>query len=90
MQEQNDIKKAEKVGQTTRNPENSFQEMLNAIGDSFSNIASAENEENGQQKEYVEEDRQLGKLSENDEPGWVMCTITKTLWQRMESVGRPR
>jgi hypothetical protein len=64
--------------------------MLNVIGDSFTNISTANNEKNGQHKECDEQERQLGNLSENDEPGWVICTITKTLWQHMQSVGRPR
>jgi hypothetical protein len=39
--------------------------MLNAIGDSLSDLASLDNEDNGEDDEYTEQ----GKLSKNDEPG---------------------
>jgi len=53
-----------------------------AIGDSLSDLASFDDGEDG---EAEEEETELGKLSEDDEPGWVMGTISKTVQQRMES-----
>jgi len=59
--------------------------MLNAIGDSLSDLASSDDEQDREDKEDDEEDIELGKLSDDDEPGWVMGTITKTVQHRMES-----
>jgi len=59
-----------------------FGEMLVAIGASLSDIVSSDDGEDGED-EYDQETEQ-GKLSEDDEPGWVMGTITKTVQLRME------
>ena len=48
-------------------------EMLDAIRDSLSDVASSDVEEDGEDNEDTEQ----GKLSEDDEPGWVMGTISK-------------
>jgi len=56
--------------------------MLAAIGDSLSDPASSDDGENGEDED-VEETEQ-GKLSEDDEPGWVMGTHTKMVQQHME------
>jgi hypothetical protein len=72
---------AELTGLTSRKPEKTIQEMLVAIGDSLSDLASSDDREDGEDED-VEETEQ-GKLSEDDEPGWVMGTITKTVQQRM-------
>ena len=58
--------------------------MLNAIGDSLSDLASSDDEEDGEDWDDEEEDAAGGKLSEDDEPGWVMGTISKTVEHRME------
>jgi len=83
QQEQDDMTHAEIVGLTSREPEKTFEEMLVAIGDSLSDLASSDDGEDGEDED-VEETEQ-GKLSDDDEPGWVMGTITKTVQQRMES-----
>ena len=59
--------------------------MLNAIGDSLSDLASSDEEQDGEDKEYDEDDTELGKLSDDYEPGWVMGTISKTVQYRLES-----
>jgi len=59
--------------------------MLNAIGESLSDLACSDDEEDGEHEEDDEEDSELGKLSEDDEPSWVMGTIFKTVQQCMES-----
>jgi len=59
--------------------------MLNAIGDSLSAVASSKEEEDGDDEDDGEEDTELGKLSEDDEPGWVMGTISNTVQHGMES-----
>ena len=58
--------------------------MLNAIGDSLSDLATSDDEQDGEAREDQEEDTELGKLSD-DEPGWVMGTISKNVQHCMES-----
>jgi len=53
--------------------------MSNTIGDSLSDLASSENGEDGEDEDDDEEDPAGGKFSEDDEPGWVMGTISKTV-----------
>ena len=59
-----------------------FAEMLVAIGDSLSHLASSDDGEDGENEDG--EETEQGTLSEDDEPGWVMGTITQTVQQRME------
>jgi len=82
QQEQDDMKHAEIVGLTYREPGKRFEEMLVAIGDSLSDLAISDDGEDGEDED--DEETEQGKLSEDDEPGWVMGTITKTVQQRME------
>jgi hypothetical protein len=80
-----DVTTAANGGATTGKPETTFEEMLNAIRDSLSDLASTDDEQDGEDEEDDEEDTELGKISEGDEPGWVMGTITKTVQHHMES-----
>jgi len=82
QQEQDEMKHAEIAGLTYREPEKMFEEMLVAIGDSMSDLASSDDGEDGEEED--DEETEQGKLSEDDEPGWVMGTITKTVQQCME------
>jgi hypothetical protein len=79
MQELKDITTATRKLRTT------FEDMLNAIGDSVSDLASSDDEQDEEDKEEDEEDSDLGKLSDDDEPGWVIGTISKTVQHCMES-----
>ena len=79
MQELNDMTTAKHVGATTGKPERTFEEMLNAIRSSLSNLASSDNEQVGEDDEDDEEDTELSMLSDDDEHGWVMGTISKTV-----------
>jgi len=81
-----DMTTAENWGATTGKPETMFEEMLNAIGDSLSDVASSDDKQDREDEEDDEEDTELGKLSDDDEPGWVMGTITKTVQHCMESL----
>jgi len=83
QQEQDDMMHAEIAGLTSREPEKSFEEMLLPIGDSLSDLGSSEDVEDGEDE--ADEETEQGKLSDDDEPGWVMGTITKTVQQHMES-----
>jgi len=82
QQEQDDMTQAEIVELTSRETEKTFEEMLVAIGDSLSDLASSDDGEDGEEED--EEQTEQGNLSKDDEPGWVMGTITKTVQQRME------
>jgi len=77
--EPEDMRNAEMVELTTGYFTKWSEEMLNALGDSLSDVARSND------GEVDEEDKELGKLSDNDEPGWVMGTVSKTLQQCMES-----
>jgi hypothetical protein len=70
------------AGLTSREPEQTFEEMMAAIGDSLSNLSSFEDVEDAEDK--VEEREQV-ELSKDDEPGWVMGRISKTVQNHMES-----
>jgi len=85
MHELNDMTTAENVGATTGIPETTFEEMLNAIGHSLRDLASSDAEQDGEDEEYGEDDTELGKLSDDDEPGSVMGTISQTVQHRLES-----
>jgi hypothetical protein len=68
---------------TSREPEKTFEEMLVAIGDGLSDLASSDDGENGEDED--DEETEQGKLSDDDKTGCVMGTITKMVQQRMES-----
>jgi hypothetical protein len=59
--------------------------MLNAIRDCLSILTSSDNEEDGEDDDDNDNDTEFGKLSEDDEPGWVLGTISKTVQYRTES-----
>jgi len=80
--EQDDMTHAEIAGLTAREPEKTFEEMMAAIGDSLSDLASSHDGEDGEDED---EETELVMLSEDDEPGWVMGTISIMVQQRMES-----
>jgi len=86
QQEQDDMSHAGIAGLTSREPEKMFEEMLAAIGDSQSDLASSEDGEDG--KDEDDEETEQSKLSEDDEPSWVIGTITKTVEQHMERFGQ--
>jgi len=58
--------------------------MMNAIGDSLSNFSSSYNEDDREGKDD-NHDPELGKLSEDDEPGWVIGNISKTVQHHTQS-----
>jgi len=82
QQEQDDMTHAVLAGLMSRKTEKTFEEMLIAIGDSLSDLARSDDGEDGEDED--DEETEKGKLSEDDEPGWVMGTITKMVHQRME------
>jgi hypothetical protein len=82
QQDEDDMTHAEIAGLMSRKLKKTFKEMLVAIGDSLSDLASSDDGEDGE-NEHDEETEQ-GKLSEDDEPGWVMATIHKMVQQCKE------
>ena len=79
------MRNAEKVGLTTTKHETTCQEMLNAISDGLSDLASSDDREHGEDEDDDKEQHlQLGKLSEDDKPSWVMGTISKPVQHRMD------
>jgi len=84
-QEQEDWKNAEKAQLIIRKSDNAFQEVLDAIWDSMNDLRSSENEEDVENTEDIAEDIELANLSEDDKPGWVIGTISKTVQHQMRS-----
>jgi hypothetical protein len=78
MQEHGHMGNVENGRSTTTKSERAFEEMLNAVGDSLSDLGSSEEEEDGEDEDDNEGDTRHGKLSKDDKPGWVMGTISKT------------
>jgi len=72
------------AGLTTTKPETRFEEMLNTIRDSLSDLASSDQGEDGEEADDREKDPDLGKLSEDDQPSWVMGTISETVQHHLE------
>jgi hypothetical protein len=77
QQEQDDMAHTEIRGMMSSELEKMFEEMLIGIGDSLSDLASSDDGEDGEDED--DEETEQGKLSEDDEPGWVMGTITTTV-----------
>jgi len=82
QQEQDYMTHGEIAGLTTREPEKTFEDMLDAMCDTLSDLASSDNREDGEDQD--DEKTEQGQLREDDKPGWVMGTITKMVQQRME------
>jgi len=78
MQEQEDMENARNMGLTTRKPERTFEEMVNAIRDSLSDLASSDLQEDVEDERDDDQDTEQGKLNKDDVPGWVMGTISET------------
>jgi len=84
QQEQDDMRSAETLGLTTRMPEKTFEELLSANRDSLGYLASSDDGEDWEDDDDDEEHSEPGKLSDNDERGWGMGTITKPVQYHME------
>ena len=82
QQEQKDMQNAENAGLTNWEPDKTFQELMVAIRDSRRDLASSNNGEDGEDED--DEETEQGKRSKDDEPGWVIGTITKVVQQCME------
>jgi hypothetical protein len=83
-QAREDMRNAGKAGLTSRKPEMAFEEMLNSIGHSLSDIASSKNGVVVEDKDDDAHDTELGKLSEADQYGCMMDTTSKTVEHRLK------
>ena len=77
QQDQEDTNKAEIAGLKNRQSEITFQEMMVAIGDSLSDLASSD--DGRDEEDEDDEQTAQGHPSKDDESSWVMGTITKTV-----------
>ena len=84
------MRNAENAELPTTKPETSLAKMVNAIGDSLNDLACSGNVEDSDDKNGDEADPPVGKLSKDDEPGWVMGTVSITLWHQIERFGQSR
>ena len=80
--EQEDMRKVEYLGLMNREPEQTFQKMMVAMGDSVSDLATSDNVEDGEDED--DEETELGQPSDDDEAGWMTGTIMKTVQQRIQ------
>jgi len=69
-----EMRNAENSGLKTREPEWPFEDMIIAIGDILTDLASCNDEKYGEDED--DEDRELGKLSKDNEQLWVVGTIS--------------
>jgi len=83
-QEQEDMGSAEKAGMTTTKSDTPFEEMLNSIGYSLSDLATSDDGEDGVDEDDGKEHPEQGKPSKDDSPCWVMGTISEMVQHRME------
>jgi hypothetical protein len=85
VQEYEEMRNGEKDRLTTTKPEMKLEKMLNTKGESLSNHAWSEDEEDREDEENEIDDSELGMLSDDDEPGLVTGTFWITLQHRKES-----
>jgi len=90
IQMQVDMRNAEQGGLTVRKLENTIEAMLNIFGDSLSDVATSDDEEDGEGDDEDEEDLKLGKLSEVEKPSWLMGITTRIVQQRKMCFSRSR
>jgi 5,10-methylene-tetrahydrofolate dehydrogenase/methenyl tetrahydrofolate cyclohydrolase len=81
-QDEEETRNADYAGVTTRQPEKICEEMMIRMGASLIDVASSDDEDDGDCG--GSEDKELGKLSEDDEPGWAVVTIFKTVQHGIE------
>jgi len=59
--------------------------MLNAIGDSVSNVACSNHVEDREDDDDDKKDSEFSMLCEDDKSSWVIVTFSNTVHQHMES-----
>lgn len=87
-EEQEDTQPADTTGLTTMEPQKMYHEMMVAIGDILTDIASSDYGKDLEDDNNDESEQ--GQLTENDEPGCVMHTITLMVQERMDKFRQKR
>jgi hypothetical protein len=87
-QEQDDMTHPAIAELTSRQPKKTFEGILAAIGDNLSDHAMSDDGEDAE--DVDDKQNEQGKLSEDDEPAWVMCPITKLPSSAWGGFGRRR
>jgi hypothetical protein len=80
LQEQEEMSHVEIAGLMKRDPEQTFETLMVPLGEILSDRGSSDYGEYGEDEEV--EATEQGKMSKDDEPGWVMGTITRKIQQR--------
>jgi hypothetical protein len=82
QQEQDGMKHTGITGLTNIEPEKTLDNMMITIGDSQSYVVYSDD---GEDRYNEDEEQQAPRMvSKDDEPGWVMGTITKNVPQHMQ------
>lgn len=68
---------------TTTKPGSTFEVTLNTIGGSLSDVARSDDGEYEEDEDNNKKDPEMGKLSEDDEHGWVMGTTSRMVNHRI-------
>jgi len=63
-------------------PRMTFEDIMVPMWGLLSDLPCSDNGEDGENQD--DEEIELGKMSEDDEPSWVMGTITKMVQRRIE------
>jgi len=84
QQAQDDTMNDDIAGLRSTDPDKTFERKLIAIGENLRNLASSDRGDDGEGENNAESGQV--KPSGDDEPGWVMGTITKTVQQSMQTL----
>jgi len=82
QQVQEDMNTAENARLRNREPKKTYQEMIVAIGVSLGDLASSDNRDDVEDED--DEKTEQGQLTEDDEPGRVTGTFSRSVRQPME------
>jgi len=81
-QQPEDMRQADTGELITGEPEITFQVIVIAVGDSLSDLAYSDNQQDGDDEDA--EHTELSKLSKDEVPGGVLGAISKTVQQHIE------
>jgi hypothetical protein len=91
QQEQDDMTHAEIIGLTSRELQTTIEEMLVAIRNSLSDLASSDDGEDGEDED--DEETEQGNMSEDDEPGCcyggILSPCFNTTFIRLNTAAYP-
>jgi hypothetical protein len=85
-QEKNNMRITAQAGLTTRKSKTVFKEIFNSIGDSLRDLACSTNGEDGEGGHNNEENTELGTMTKDEQPRWVVGAISKLGHYRMDTI----